>query len=744
MKKIGILITLILSTFFRLNAEEGMLIPSLIKAFESDMQAMGMKLTADQIYSVNNSSLKDAILHFGGGCTAELVSSEGLLLTNHHCGYSQVQSHSSLENDYIKYGFWAKNKEQELKNPGLTAARIVRIDDVTISVLNGTEGLTGEAFEKRLKENMKVLENDAVTGNHYKAEIKAFNYGNDYYMVVKEVFTDIRLVGAPPSSVGKFGGDTDNWVWPRHTGDFSVFRIYAGKDNKPADFSADNKPYSPLHFFPVSVRNRVPGEFTMVYGFPGSTEQHLSSGHLEYIQNKERPARISMRDKSLAAINASMASSDLLRIKYASKQARIANGWKKWIGQIGGLQSVDAIQIKLDREKAFNDKAATKSEWKEKYGQLVEQMNALVAERKDDDFAYAMDVEYIFIGAEMFKRCRSINKLIGEYETLKELGELSDEIEKYKKGSKSFFKDYDNPTDRKMFTALTDEYKKQVVDFSFSKYLSTRTSEELAKDIYEGSVLTDETKFNEFLDNLDENSIEEFKKNDQAYLLWKELFDHFVTVVIPKSRDFDAQMNGMLKIYVAGKMEMFPDGKHWPDANSTMRISYGKMEGSAPHDGMQYLEHTTLDGLIAKNQTGKSDFDLLPRMKELAAKKDYGGYDQDGDLWVCFTSSNHTTGGNSGSPVIDAEGYLMGLNFDRSWESTMSDYMFDPNRCRNITVDIRYVLWIMDKYADAGHLVKEMTLIKGDSPYEANSGSCSEKEKKCKRKKRRCKQKCKK
>ncbi len=710
MKKILFSLVIVASTFFRLAAEEGMLIPSLIRAFEDDMQAMGMKLSADEIYSVNQSSLKDAILHFGGGCTAELVSEQGLLLTNHHCGYSQVQSHSSLENDYIKYGFWAKSHVEELPNDGLTASRIVRIEDVTSTAMFGTEGLTGSELEAKIKANMDKLVADATTGNHYRAEIKPFYYGNEYYMIVKEVFEDVRLVGAPPSSVGKFGGDTDNWVWPRHTGDFSIFRVYAGADNKPAAYDKSNKPYKPIHYLPISMKDRIPGEFTMVYGFPGTTEQHLSSAHLQYIMDKERPARIKMRDQSLAVIGASMKSSDLLRIKYASKQARIANGWKKWIGQIGGLQTVDAISIKLAREKAFNEMAASKPEWKEKYGNVVDQMNKLVDKMKDYDFAYSMAIEYMYIGPEVFGRARGIEKFFGEYDDLVELKEDKEEIKKWRKSGEAFFKNYDLETDKNVFIRITKEFNNQMGAKTFSKQLDGDV-EALADKIYSQSIFVDQDRYNAFLDSISPEKIKEVEMNDPAMVLWKELFGYFISEVIPGARAFDAQMNEHLKTFVAGKLEMFPDGKHWPDANSTMRITYGKLEGSAPHDGMAYTEHTTLDGIIAKNNSGNSDFELLPDFRKLAEAKDYGMYDQEGELWVCFTGSNHTTGGNSGSPVIDAEGNLMGLNFDRSWESTMSDFMFDKDRCRNIVVDIRYVLWVMDKYANAGHLVKEMTLV---------------------------------
>lgn len=712
MKRILFVGVLIVSTIFKTQAEEGMLIPSLIQAFESDMKAMGMKLSAEDIYSVNNSSLKDAILHFGGGCTAELVSDQGLLLTNHHCGYSQIQSHSSLENDYLKYGFWAKTKADELVNPGLTASRIVRIQDVTEGVLFGTEGMTEAEALVKMQENVKKLIGDAKEGNHYGAEIKPFNYGNDFYLIVKETFLDVRLVGTPPNSIGKFGGDTDNWVWPRHTGDFSVFRIYSDANNMPAEYSENNKPYAPLHFLPVSVKDRKPGQFTMVYGFPGTTEQHLSSGNLKYIMDKERPARIKMREKSLGVIDAGMRSSDALRIKYASKQARIANGWKKWIGQLGGLKTVDAIQIKLDREKAYNDMAGTKDAWKETYGSVVADMNAAVEKYKTADFGYSMAIEYLYVGPELFKRARAINDFMAEYETLKSDKEIEESIAKQRKAAESFFKDFDEGIDKQIFKLLTEEYVKQLEGMSLPATLKSKSANELADQIYSKSILTNKARFMKFLDKLKAKSFKKLKKKDPGFKLWQEATANFYDNVLPDVRVYRGKMEKLLKTYSAGKMEMFPNDKHWPDANSTMRISYGKLEGSAPHDGMMYTEHTTLDGIISKNNTGNPDFEVLPRMKELAAKREYGPYAQDGELWVCITSSNHTTGGNSGSPVIDGEGNLLGLNFDRTWESTMSDFMFDASRCRNITVDIRYVMWVMDIYSDAKHIVDEMTIVK--------------------------------
>ena len=697
-------------------AEEGMLIPSLIAAFESDMKAKGMKLSAADIYSINSTSIKDAILQFGGGCTAELVSSQGLLLTNHHCGYGQIQSHSSLEHDYLKNGFWAKTKNDELTNPGLTAMRIVRIDDVTKAVLMGASSKSDQAV---IQANIKKLCAAAIVGTHYEAEIKAFNYGNDYYLMLKETFLDVRFVGTPPNSIGKFGGDTDNWVWPRHTGDFSVFRIYVGKDNKPAAYSPDNVPYTPLHYLPISFQNRQEGDFTMVYGFPGQTEQHVVSSYLKFIVENERPSRIHMRDLSLAVIDEGMSTSDLTRIQYSAKQASIANAWKKWIGQIEGLKNLQAIDLKLEEEKAYKAMALSKEEWK-KYADVLDQLNALVEAKKNAEFDYAMGVEYFSFGPEYFKLVRGMEDLISNYEKYLEKGELKKVVEKMKTSADLFFKNYNAQVDKGIFKdqtnayfqytnqwdAITKNVKYSVAPTWFESYVQSK-----ADIIYGQSIFTDQARYNAFLDGFSAKSLKKLNK-DLGYTFFNQYFAPFRNESVPAYRSFQTEVSTLMQVYVEGKYLMFPDAKHWPDANSTLRITYGQLEGSAPTDGMRYTEHTTLDGLIAKYHTGNPDFDLLPRMLELHEAKNYGPYAQGDELWVCFTGSNHTTGGNSGSPVLDKNGYLMGLNFDRSWESTMSDYLFDPNRCRNIVVDIRYVLWVMDIYSDAKHLVDEMTLMK--------------------------------
>ena len=693
------------------RADEGMIIPSLIAAFESDMKAKGMKLSAKDIYDINNSSMKDAILHFGGGCTSELVSEKGLLLTNHHCGYSQIQSHSSLENNYIKNGYWAKNLSEELPNPGLTATRIVRIEDVTLQVLDVLNNSDYSPKEKDSirKAVIKRLIETATKGTHYEAKIKGFNFGNNYYMIVKEVFKDVRFVGTPPNSIGKFGGDTDNWVWPRHTGDFSVFRVYAGKDNKPADYSVENIPYKPLHFLPISFKNRKEGDFTMVYGFPGRTEQHVVSSYLKFIVEKERPSRIRMRDLSLDVINTEMKNSELVKIQYASKQARISNAWKKWIGQIDGLKRMNAVDVKKAQENAYTKKANSNPKWNV-YKDVVKEMNSLVEKEVINEFNYSMAIEYFYVGPEFFKLIRSLDNYIAisEKNLEKDQNLVDEELKKLQQLANSHFKNYNCSIDKGIFRKQFEEYVKQVTSLESNLEIDFDAS---TNEIFSKSIFTSRKRFLSFLDQLQKKGPKKLKK-DPGYIHYKSYYKIFLETVYPSYQLFKTKMDRLLKTYVKGKYEMFPEKNHWPDANSTMRISYGQLEGSKPADGMKYTEHTTLDGIIAKYNSGNPDFELLPRMLELHKNKEYGDYAQDGSLWVCFTGSNHTTGGNSGSPVIDAEGCLMGLNFDRSWESTMSDFMFNPNRCRNIVVDIRYVLWVMDIYSGASHLVDEMKLIR--------------------------------
>lgn len=710
MKKLLLLIVLSFS-LTNVKSEEGMLIPTVLGAFESDMQAMGMKLSAKDIFDVNNASIKDAIIHFGGGCTAEIVSKTGLIFTNHHCGFSQINYHSSIDNNILKNGFWAADYSEELPNDGLTAARMVRMEDVTDAVLEGTEGLSPQEAQAILMANIAKIKAQATKDNHYEADIKPFDFGNSYYLLVKETFEDVRLVGAPPSAVGKFGGDTDNWVWPRHTGDFSVFRIYAGEDNNPAPYSEDNKPYTPLHHLPISLKDKKDGDFTMVFGFPGRTEQHTISNELDFIINELRPAQIKMRDLSLSAINAGMKMSEKTTLQYASKQARIANAWKKWIGQIDGLKRADAVTVKQEYEQSYEAKAMADQDWKKSYGKIVKDLNKLADQYKEKDFAYNMFNEFYYVGAEFFKQVRTMKGFIKKVDEGLNDEELNAEIERLKKGAVSFYKNYDKKIDREVFELQAAYYSKVVYQAFLPESMKNESVKDLSTAIYEKSIFTDEERYVAFLDKFKSKSISKLEK-DPAFKLDKALNTVFQEELLGDLQLYYGQKNNLLKTYVKGKYQMYPDAKHWSDANSTLRVTYGKLEGSVPRDGMKYTPYTTFKGIIEKYNTGEDDFALTDRMLELYEKNDYRGYDQEGELWICFTGSNHTTGGNSGSPVIDAEGNLMGLNFDRSWESTMSDYMFDASRCRNITVDIRYVLWMIEVYGEADHIIDELTLVK--------------------------------
>ena len=709
MKKILLLCLFVLSINTSSKAVEGMWIPSLIDLFHSDMKTYGLKLSPQQIYSTNQSSLKDAIVQFNGGCTAEIVSDEGLLLTNHHCGFSAIQHHSSLEKDYLKNGYWAKNKSEELVCSWMYVTFVKEIRDVSKAVFEGSTQLKDpNARKQQIQKNIAALEATENKGS-IKAKIKPFNMGNQYYMLITEDFNDIRLVGTPPSAIGKYGGDADNWVWPRHTGDFSVFRIYANNNNQPAKHDASNQAFKPAHFLPISLKPKKEGDFTMVYGFPGSTDQHFASDKLQFYMEKERPARIEMRQTSLDIITPAMNKSDAIRIKYASKQARIANAWKKWIGQIGGLNELHALDKKLAWEKNYTDKAKQETAWS-KYAKALASLNQLQQDNSDYEFARSMFIEYFYMGPEFLRYAFNFGQLANNYESLKAEGKLEKEIEKLKASIDPFFKNYDKAIDQQIYKALSPMYIRQVASNLLPENFRNNWNK-MGDKIFAKSMLMQPDKIKAFLAKFSGKSYKKLQK-DPALQLANSLYQAYVKNISKPYGQFVAQQNYWMQLYVEGIMKMFPDKKLWADANSTMRISYGRLEGSAPVDGMQYLHYTTIDGLMQKYDPDNPDFELTDKFIELYKNKDFGDYLQDGELWVCFTASNHTTGGNSGSPVIDAEGNLMGINFDRSWESTMSDFMFDESRCRNIAIDSRYMLWVIEKYGEAKHLIDEMKIVR--------------------------------
>ena len=706
------LLTVLLAVTFNGFAKEGMWIPMLISNMESDMQTRGMKLSAEDIYSINQSSLKDAIVHFGGGCTGEVISDRGLILTNHHCGYGQIQSHSSVENDYLTDGFWATTEKDELPNPGLFVTFIVRIEDVTEEVLSGLEKVSDPTERQKTMDQRKAkLVEEATKDSHYEGMVREFYYGNQYFMFITETFNDIRLVGAPPSSIGKFGFDTDNWVWPRHTGDFSMFRIYADKDNKPAEYAEDNVPYEPKRHLPISLKGYDKGDFTMIYGFPGRTFEYVTSNHIDYILNKSNPAKIKMRDTSLEIIGEAMKKDKKTNIQYAAKQSRISNAWKKWIGQSKGLKELNAIEKKQEQEELFKQRVAENEAWQVKYGNLLNEFETLYKDHKKYAFARDMLIEVFYYGPEIIRFSGAFESLLDEDLTDEE---LMAEAEKLKTRVAGHFKNYNRNIDMDLMQAMMPMYLSSI-DAELrpaSAYAHFQDAQGYTEKLFKKTMFGSEEDVMDFLNGFKPKSVKKLRK-DPALMLSKEILDTYSQKARGPYGSVQTQIDALMKIYMEGLMTVLEDEQvYYPDANSTLRVSYGKVAGYEPKDGVNYMHYTTIDGIMEKMDTTSKEFDVPERLVELYNLQDFGRYaDENDNLKVCFIASNHTSGGNSGSPAINGEGELIGLNFDRTWESTMSDYVFDPERCRNIMVDIRYVLFIVDKFAGMNRLIDEMTLV---------------------------------
>ncbi|MCF8309660.1 MAG: S46 family peptidase [Bacteroidales bacterium] len=700
-------------------AKEGMWVPSLLNKFVAkDMRQMGMRLTADEIYSINHSSLKDAVAIFGGGCTAELVSDQGLLLTNHHCGYSTIQSHSTVENDYLTDGFWAGSKEEELANPGLEVTFLVRIEDVTDEVLKGVEKDMSEKERKALvKEHIDSVENEAVKDTRYKAVTKPFYYGNEYYMFIYEDYKDVRLVGAPPSSIGKFGRDTDNWMWPRHTGDFSVFRVYADENNEPAEYSEDNVPYNPKQHMKISLSGYEKGDFTFVFGYPGSTQQFLPASAIKMKTEKIFPARIDLRTQVLDIMEKYMENNDKIKLQYAAKYAGVSNSWKKWQGINLGIDRINAIEKKKKLQQNFNDWVAQKSSRQQKYGSLYDEFDDIYSKITPYRKARAYFIETIY-NIELVRFARNFQKLVKlSKKEDPDQEKIDEEIEKLRKQSKNFFEDYHMPIDREVTAALLKSLY-QHLEFDLQPDLMQEIIkeyesdfEEYAHELFEDSFLSSRQEVKDFLDGYKTRKHRKIEK-DPVVKLSNGLYEHYRDNISPVSSQYDRKLDSLQRIYVRGLKAFQPDKRFYPDANFTLRVTYGQVKGYEPKDAVDYEYQTTLEGVMEKNRKGKRDYRIKDKLKDLYKEKNYGKYaNEDGSMPVCFIASNHTSGGNSGSPVLNANGHLIGINFDRNWEGTMSDLMYNPSLCRNITVDIRYVLFIMDKFADADHLVDEMTIV---------------------------------
>ncbi|WP_210464804.1 S46 family peptidase [Rufibacter roseolus] len=700
-------------------ADEGMWLPMLLKQLnEADMQKKGMRLSAEDIYSVNKSSLKDAIVQFGAGCTGEIISNQGLLLTNHHCGYGQIQSHSSVENDLLTNGFWAMTKDQEKPNPGLTATFIVRMEDVTKQILvDIPAGLSEAEREKRVQANIKKVQAQTTAGTHYDAIIRPFFYGNEYYMYVTETFKDIRLVGAPPESIGKFGGDTDNWMWPRHTGDFSLFRIYAGLDNKPAAYSPNNKPYVPKHHLPISLAGIQEGDFTMVFGFPGRTTEYLPSQAVREIAEISDPAKVKIRTVKLGILDQDMKADPRVRIQYAAKYASVSNAHKKWIGEMRGLRKLNAIAKKQELERQFANWVAQETGRKATYSQVMPQFEQNYATLAKGITLARDYFNEAVLGVELLNYAQSYLNLAASLQGTPETkSDAQEQIDKLSKGAAGFFKNYNLPTDKKVFTALLQLYVNDLEAQFQPEVLQTLTKQykgnwaAYADYVYANTNLASEEKVQSLL-KLSPTQLQAKLLADPAVQLLNGFATVYRTKVLPTYTALNDQNTLLNRTYLQGLREMQKDRKFYPDANLTLRVSYGQVDTYKPADGVTYDYYTTLEGIIEKEDPIIPDYKVPAKLKELYQKKDYGQYGMNGQMPVAFIASNHTTGGNSGSPVINARGELIGTNFDRNWEGTMSDIMYDPDRVRNISMDARYFLFIVDKFAGAGHLVKEMTLV---------------------------------
>lgn len=714
MIRIASFILVLVLSIGQLFAKEGMWIPILLEKYNmAEMQEMGFKLTAQDIYDVNNASMKDAVVIFGGGCTGELISGEGLLITNHHCGYHSIQSHSTVENDYLTNGFWAMDKTEELPNEKLTVSFLEFMKDVTNEVLKGTEGLSEADKQIIIIENSTEIKNGATEDGKLKAQIKPLFYGNQYFLYVYKIYTDVRLVGAPPSAIGKFGGDTDNWMWPRHTGDFSLFRVYADKNNEPAAYSPDNVPFKPKKFFPISIKGVEPGDFTMVLGNPGRTMQYCPSQEVDITMNQRDPDRIKIRDKKLKIIGADMKADPKVRIQYSAKYAGISNAWKKWQGEIKGLNRLDAVNKKLAFEAGFKEWAQKNGTWDNKYMTVFETFDVRYQQFKEYIRASDYYSEIVFRGVELFKLASQANLIVNNMENKQtERGEI---IRKSMlKNLPGFFKDFNQPTDEKLFAELlpmlVNNVSTNFLPADFVELMKKTSKTKLVDKIYRKSILTDIDKLKNLLENGKEKQLLKLRK-DPIVAMFNKFYLKSEMDVSPKLKSVTAEIMENMKTYMAGLMEMKKGQAFYPDANMTLRVTYGKVEGYSPKDGVTYKYYTTLSGIMQKDNPEIYDYDVPDRLKELYNTKDFGKYTVDGEIPVCFTASNHTTGGNSGSPVVNGNGELIGINFDRCWEGTMSDIMFDPERCRNIAIDIRYALFIIDKFAGAGYLLNEMEIV---------------------------------
>jgi hypothetical protein len=715
MKKIlGILLIILLSAGFKARADEGMwVLPLIEKLNVGKMTELGLKLTAEDIYSVNKACLKDAIVIFGGGCTGEIVSSQGLILTNHHCGYGSIQAHSTVDHDYLKDGFWAMTKEQELSNPNLSVTFLVRIEDVTDQMLaNVKQGMSESERSSALNAARTAIEGKAREGNNYRSQVASFYGGNYFYLLVYERYTDVRLVGAPPSSIGKFGFDTDNWEWPRHTGDFSVFRVYSGPDGKPAPYSKENIPLKPKYWLSVSLKDLNKGDYAMILGYPGRTQRYYTSYEVDEILKITNPNRIKIRGIKQDIWMADMMADQKINIQYASKYSGSSNYWKYSIGQNNQLRNLNVIAKKQQIENQFNTWVNADADRKAKYGEALNLIKKSIEGRAE----YQNARDYL---NECMQGCEvlSYSSLGSGLLTALKSGEsdkITEATKRIKDNIGSIYKDYSAPTDLKSTKAMLKLYRADVPVKYHPDFYTNIVDKKFKGDIdkfvdylFARSIFTSEAKLNAFLDK----PVLKVLESDPGLLVFNSINKVGMSVAAERGK-FDSDLVTGQRLWVAALREMTPEKTLYPDANSTMRLTYGTIQDYDPKDAVTYKYYTTLQGVVDKYKPGDYEFDLPQRLIDLNAKKEFGRYaSPKGYMPVCFLTTNDITGGNSGSPVLNANGHLIGLAFDGNWEAMSGDVYYEPELQRTIVVDIRYVLWTMDIYSGAKHLVDEMTVV---------------------------------
>ncbi len=699
MKKISVLLALIIGFTSTSYAQGGMWLPMLLKDNQEDMQSKGLKLSYEDIYSVDKPSVKDAVMLFGSGCTGEFVSNQGLVFTNHHCGYYQIVSHSTVEHDYLTNGFAAKDRSEEIPCQGLTVTLLQYMKDVTKEVLQGVTNSTSQQDRKAIvQKNIENILSKELAGTNLTGEIKPIYYGNQYIMYINKVYKDVRLVAAPPSNIGKFGGDTDNWMWPRHTGDFSVFRVYADENNEPKEYSPTNVPYKPKKFLKISLKDKQEGDFTFVMGYPGRTQQFLTSYAVEDIQSLEDPARIKIRTEILNVYNQQMNSSAAKRLRYASKVANIANGWKKWQGEVKGLKYLNAVERKQHNEQGL----AIMKEFEKIY---------------DDNRPLKMEYIYLseaVLSSDFMQNAKNVLSLINlcmdkstdEQQITKKVQSLQQSLQKYYDNDFSSHRFVDSTIFVRTMCIYYEDFAKEHYAFLSQNVSSSKSPQDYFSNIYKQSMLNNPDKMMKMLKGLKKSNYKKLN-GDVAIELLSPLWGHYINESSLKIEANNAKLDSLYRLYTEDILNRNKDKKMFPDANLTLRVAYGNISSFKPKDAVEYNYYTTIKGIMEKEDSNVYDYKVEPKLKAIYYNNNMAPY---GDR-VAFIATNHTTGGNSGSPVMDANGNLIGLNFDRNWEGTMSDILYDKDLCRNITLDIRYCLLIIDKFLGAKNIIQELDIV---------------------------------